>query len=255
MKYRKTRINNQDFVISQREGDSDYHIVAYEFVKKLLLGVSKHSLNFYSSKYDFVDFPFTYRERQLDSLILPCISSLCDGIAIAEYPVRRNCKRIGEELDNTHGRIDYWCIYRGFTFVVEVKHSYDYVHGETNESTTSRWNYMNCTQLQTCKKNVRYYEEKTQGVIRIGLQFITARSSNTSTDICANFKKETKNIFNRLVTDMSKSNPRYNTPDFIGCWQIEDKLAYAEESAVYPGLILVAKFHDFIRHKGVKENS
>lgn len=251
MKYRKTRINNQDFVISQCEGEYDHQIVAYKFVKKLLLGVAKRSLSFYSTKYDFADFPFTYRERQLDSLILPCISSLCDGIAIAEYPVRRNSKRVGEEKHNTHGRIDYWCIYKGFTFVIEVKHSYDYTHEETNESTTSRWDYMNCTQLQTCKKDVKCYEEKTQGVIRIGLQFITARNSNTDADICTNFMKETKNILDRLVADLSKKKPRYNTPDFIGCWQIDEKLAYAEEGIVSPGLILVAKFHDLICHKGV----
>lgn len=253
MKYRKTRINNQDFVISQHEGEYDHHILAYKFVKKILLGISKHSLKFYSTKHDFVDFPFTYRERQLDSLILPCISSLCDGIAIAEYPVRRNCKRLGEEKKNTHGRIDYWCIYKGFTFVIEVKHSYDYVYGETSVSTTSRWDYMNHVQLQTCRKDVRCYEEKTHGVIRIGLQFITACSSaNTDADICNYFKKETKNILDRLVADMSQTRPRSNTPDFVGCWQIEEKLAYAEEGIVSPGLILVAKFHDIIFHKGSK---
>lgn len=252
MKYRKTRINNQDFVISQHEGESEHQIVAYEFVKKLLLGVSQHSLKFYSTKYDFVDFPFTYRERQLDSLILPCISSLCNGIAIAEYPVSRNCKHDDGEKYDTQGRIDYWCIYKGFTFVIEVKHSYDYIHEMTNEPTTRRWNYMNCTQLQTCKKDVRCYEEKTQGVIRIGLQFITAHSSNTDSDICIHFKKETKNILDRLVIDMSKKRPRFNTPDFIGCWQIEEKLAYAEDGNVSPGLILVAKFHDIIYHKGSK---
>ena len=132
MKYRKTRINNQDFVISQHEGESEHQIVAYEFVKKLLLGVSQHFLKFYSTKYDFVDFPFTYRERQLDSLILPCISFLCNGIAIAEYPVSRNCKHDDGEKYDTQGRIDYWCIYKGFTFVIEVKHSYDYIHEMTN---------------------------------------------------------------------------------------------------------------------------
>ena len=252
MKYRKARINNLDFVISQCEWDGDYHLVAYEFVKKLLFGVSKHSLKFYSTKFNFVDFPFTHRERQLDSLILPCISSLCNGIAIAEYPVRRNCKRDEEEKNDTHGRIDYWCIYKGFTLVVEVKHSYDNIHEITNKKTFDRWNYMNCTQLQTCKKDVVCYEEKTRGIIRLGLQFITARSSNTDADICTYFKKETKKIFDRLVTDMSKIKPRYNTPDFIGCWQIEEKLAYAEEGIVSPGLILVAKIHDIIYHKGSK---
>lgn len=252
MKYRKTRINNQDFVISQCEGDCDHQIVAYEFVKKLLLGVSKHSLKFYSTKYNFVDFPFTHRERQLDSLVLPCISSLCDGIAIAEYPVNRNCKYDDGEKYDTQGRIDYWCIYKGFTFVIEVKHSYDYVHGKTNESTTSRWNYMNYIQLQTCKKDVGCYEENTLGVVRIGLQFITARSSNTDAGVCTYFKNEAKNILDRLIIDMSTIKPKYNSPDFIGCWLLEEKLALAVEEYVYPGLILVAKFHDIIYHKGSK---
>lgn len=253
MKYRKTRINNQDFVISQREGHSDYHIVAYEFAKKLLLGVSKHSLKFCSTKYDFVDFPFTYRERQLDSLILPCISSLCDGIAIAEYPVRRKSKRSDERERNTSGRIDYWCIYKGYSIVIEVKHSYDYIFTDTNDDTTRRWDYMNCTQLQTCKKDIHKYRERTRGIIRIGLQFITSRSSSTGAETWAHYKENTKIILERLVTDMGRKKPKYNSPDFIGCWQLEKKLALAVEGSAYLGLILVAKFHDIIYHDGAKQ--
>lgn len=74
------------FVVSQKSSKDDYYMISYEFVKKLFFGVAQRAIVFGHNKYGFVDYPFLYRERQLDSLILPELADLCKGIAFAEYP-------------------------------------------------------------------------------------------------------------------------------------------------------------------------
>lgn len=57
---------------------------------------------------------------------------------------------------------------------------------------------------------------------------------------------------NRLVIDLGKKKPKSTTPNFIGCWMLDDELIDYENEYIYPGLILVAKFHDMIEHDGSK---
>ena len=111
---RNTKIQNLNFVISSCPSDQgeDYNI-AYSFIKEVFCKVCKQSLLFSNSKYDIIEYPFLFRERQLDSVVLPIISSLCKGLVIAEYPIVRDSSIKGFEKKDSKGRIDYWCIYQG----------------------------------------------------------------------------------------------------------------------------------------------
>ena len=99
--------------------------IAYSFIKEMFCKVCKQSLLFSNSKYDIIEYPFLFRERQLDSVVLPIISSLCKGLVIAEYPIVRDSSIKGFEKKDSKGRIDYWCIYKDYSLVIEMKHSYD----------------------------------------------------------------------------------------------------------------------------------
>ena len=95
---RNTKIQNLNFVISSCPSDQgeDYNI-AYSFIKEVFCKVCKQSLLFSNSKYDIIEYPFLFRERQLDSVVLPIISSLCKGLVIAEYPIVRDSSIKGFE--------------------------------------------------------------------------------------------------------------------------------------------------------------
>lgn len=93
MKFRHSIRNSQSFLFSAKESDEAYYDVAYELTKKLFIGMAKHVLAFNSTKYDIYEPPFVFRERQLDTLIMPVLVSLCKGLAFAEYPMTRNSKR------------------------------------------------------------------------------------------------------------------------------------------------------------------
>ena len=175
LKFRHATINAQEFLFSVKENNEEQYLVAYSLVRNLLIGMAKRARVFCSNKYDFADYPFTYRERQLDSILLPELTKLCNGYVFTEYPVIRNCRKKEFEANNSKGRIDYWCIYKGYSFAIELKHSYDnYNTDNTKEETRRRWKTMNAYQLHSIKKGLRSFDEKTKGIIPLALHIITS---------------------------------------------------------------------------------
>ena len=252
LKFRHTTINAQEFLFSIKENNEEPYLVAYSLVRNLLIGMAKRARAFNCNKYEFADYPFTYRERQLDSILLPELSRLCNGYVFTEYPVTRNCRKKEFEADNSKGRIDYWSIYRDYSFAIELKHSYDnYNTDNTKEETRRRWKTMNAYQLHSIKKNLRSFDEKTKGVIPLALHFITSEASKEPTHEQLNeYKSKEREMLARLHDDLKP----IAEPDFISSWEIDRKmyLNYQPEGYSYPGLILVAKFYGLILHDGSK---
>lgn len=164
MKFRHSKIGSQSFLFSSNESMEEYYKVAYELTKKLFVGMSKHALAFNSKKYNFYEPPFLFRERQLDTLIMPVLNSLCKGLAFAEYPMTRNSRMKGLEIEDSQGRIDYWCIYKDYSLVIEVKHSYDNLatSSTNDERLLQRWRTMNIVQLDNIKNEIKHFEERTK---------------------------------------------------------------------------------------------
>lgn len=253
---RKTKIQKLNFVISScpTEPGEDVNI-AYSFIKEMFCRVCKQSLLFSNSKYDIIEYPFLFRERQLDSIVLPIISSLCKGLVIAEYPIVRNSTIKGFEKEDAKGRIDYWCIYKDYSIVIEMKHSYDAFKTDltNDERLIKRWETMTISQLQDVRKNVKYFNEKTNGVIRIGLHFITPYSNcdNNMNDVVY-FESRQKEILKRLARDVSRCKPKTTTPNFLASWVLPDDKKYFEVpyKGTYPGLLLLGKICSSIAHEG-----
>ena len=249
MKFRHSTRDSQIFLFSVKESDKAYYDVAYELTKNLFIGIAKRALVYNSSKYDFYEPPFVFRERQFDSLIMPVLASLCKGLAFAEYPMTRNSRKKGLEIECSQGRIDYWCIYRDYSVVIEVKHSYDnFETSYTNDNRLlDRWRTMNMVQLENVKDDIKHFEEKTKGVIRIGLHFVTSYSStNPSDDIREIYISQEREMLSRLYNDLKK----VATPDFMSVWEFDKDMVYYANNRAYLGLIVMAKFFKDIKHKG-----
>lgn len=251
--FRHATINAQEFLFSLKENNEEPYLVAYSLVRNLLIGMAKRARMFFSNKYDFADYPFTYRERQLDSILLPELSKLCNGYVFTEYPVTRNCKKKEFEATNSKGRIDYWCIYKGYSFAIELKHSYEnYNTDRTKEETRRRWKTMNAYQLHSIKNYLKSFEEKTDGIIPLALHFITSESSKEPTDEQLNeYKSKERGMLIQLHDDLKP----IAEPDFISSWEIDRDMyiSYQPEGYSYPSLILVSKFYDLILHDGSKK--
>ena len=108
---------------------------------------------------------------------------------------------------------------------------------------------MNIVQLENGKDDIKHYEEKTKGVIRLGLHFVTSQSStNPSDDIREIYISQEREMLERLYKDLKTVVP----PDFMSVWELDKDMVYYANDRAYPGLIVMAKFFKDIKHKGSK---
>lgn len=238
----------EEKVVSKRE-DLDF-LVAKDFVENLFFDMAKMSTK-YCNK-EFYDVPYTYRERVLDSVLLPVLSNLCDSRVLVELPVTRECDNRRFHVEKSSGRIDYWCIYKNFSIIIELKHSFDcFTTPDTRERiVTQRWLKMN-EQLESIKDDVNQFTEETKGIIRIGLHIVTSYSDRFhSKALIKEFKEGVNNTFERFSHDLSKPYPSLR-PDLIICWKIPPRIILDErEYQTFAGLWCIAKIYPTIRHKG-----
>lgn len=253
---RHTNIRGLDLIVSSCKDEDESLHVAYDFTKKLFVGICKRCESYDNGKYNVVDFPFAYRERQLDSVVLPQMALMTKGLVITEYPVDRRSKgkRVGDY--DSSGRIDYWCIYKDYSFAIEMKHSYDaFMTPSTKDARLiQRWQEMNVNQLSDIRENIREWGESTKGVIRLGLHFVTPYKEireNPSGDDYDEFKVNQKRILSRLCKDVSRKMPSKTTPDFAASWVMNKRMVIDFDCGeIIPGLMLLAKFFPALKHEG-----
>lgn len=223
--------------------DEAYNI-AKELVEKLFFGMSKLSTKYCNDI--FCDLPFLYSERRLDCVLLPTLSKICNSMVLVELPVNREYSKNQDPNDQSSGRIDYWCIYKEYSFIIELKHSYDcFTTPITRErKILERWLEMN-TQLKSVKYYAKQCEEKTKGVIRLGLHLITSYCDKyPNKELVSCFKESVHITFRRLAKDIPSPKP-----DMMLCWSIPHNIVFSYERT-YPGLWALAKIYPPIHHHG-----
>ena len=237
--------------LMKSENTEEFYTIGKSFIIDLLNGMGKLSIKY--SKHQQIDLPYIYGERQLDSIILPTLSNICNGAVLAELPAKRNCFLKNHEIENSSGRIDYWCIYKDYSIVLEVKHSFDaFLTNKTRErKVIKNWEYMTIEQLQSIKNEVKLFEEHTKGVIRLGLHFITSYSDKKPTkDLIKEYESKLPHILNRLQNDISRCKPSYTNPNLMACWLPPTQIVLNREQT-FPGIILMSKIFKPILHKGI----
>ena len=173
---------------------------------------------------------------------------MCDSLVLTEIPAIR--KRKGDETIHK-GRIDYWCIYKDYSFIIELKHSFDVFTTDKSRvnSLIGRWCKM-INQLQEVKGDVKQFTEKTKGIIRLGMHIISSRLlQEPNRELIQEFRNTIPDTLERFYK-IGKSNKK---PDIIICWKIPKKIVLHEDNDVtIPGLWVLAKYFPPISHKGSK---
>ena len=228
--------------------DNESNSIAKELIENLFFNMAKLSTKYANST--FWDLPYTYSERRLDSVLLPALSKLCDSKVLVEIPTKRQCANRRFKVDESSGRIDYWCIYKNYSFVIELKQSFDcFTTNKTRGAkVTDLWLEMN-KQLQSIEKEIIKYEEATKGVVRIGLHIITSYSDKEPENhLIKLFNDGIEITANRFIKDLSKKYPSLK-PDLLVCWKIPKRIVMVEEQT-YPGLWAVTKIYPAVKHQG-----
>lgn len=225
--------------------------VAAKFVDELFCLIAKYCTLFYKNGnaiYDFEDMPYDSTERRLDAVLLPALFKLCNSVVMTELPTNRKISK-----QEYSGRIDYWCIYEGYSIVIELKQGYDNptTPKTRQNSVLTRWKTM-IEQLESIKEDLQEYGETTHGVIRIGLHVILSVQDIDPTEYKPReFNEEliekTANRFDKHIREFIPNHK----PDLIHCWKIPSRIVETC-SATYPALWCLSKIYPAIKHKRVK---
>ena len=229
---------------SVQSSDSDYATVANEFLIKLFREFALLSIKAYRPRIGAMNMPYMYSERRLDSVVLPALSKLCNGLVLTELPVVR--KKSKRKVKSEHGRVDYWCIFKGYTFVVEMKGSHDRFDCETvrENSVVKRWGKM-IEQLNDIEEECRNREEKTKGMIRLGLHFLSSWANKVvEPRLVDEYRDLCEGNMNVICDEIaSRCKVPNSEPSFAATWIIPDEMVYWD-NATYPGVMLIAKIYE-----------
>lgn len=247
MEIETLRKSNVKLWVSKPAGKEKYYKTGRELVINLLCEMAKLSIKYYEN--DLIDFPYRYGERQLTSLILPALSKISNGAVLSECPIKRNrhSKRNNINLDNATGRLDYWCMYNGVAFAIEVKHSFDAFNTPICKENIDKWNDLNVKQLPSLKEELKRKWEKNT-IIPIGLHFITSYSYSNKPlseeeqrSLINEYKKDVPNLLESLNQDVCQKEPSKTTPDILACWMPTDNMILSDPYLTTPGLIVMGK--------------
>lgn len=237
---------------SARTSNDDYMVVAHKFLQKLMKEFARLAMKCYRPEYEAYNMPFCYSERRLDTVVLPALSNICDGIVLSEMPVQRVERKTGELIGSGLGRADYWCIYDEYTFVIEMKGSKARVgnYKIRKNSVVDRWGKM-INQLETEKDECSNSLEKTKGIIRLGLHFLTSVDFKEPSQ--EKIEKYRRDINKRLDEIYVRLHKEYNStkydPSYIATWMLPDEIALQFSDETDYGVILIAKVFKDIKHK------
>ena len=162
--------SNGDIKIRYSEpiSDDEYMKTAYSFLNKLMKEVARLTMKCFRPDIEADNLPYMHTEMRWDSVVLPALSKICDGLVLTELPVDRKESKADENVHK--GRIDYWCVYGGYSFVIEMKGSRALFIGNRviarESSVIERWGTM-IKQLNGVKEICRDMDEHTKGVIEL----------------------------------------------------------------------------------------
>jgi len=218
--------------------------VANAFYQQLVVQFAKNSAKYI---YGTEEAPFAYRERQLHSILAPAIADLTKGIYLMECPIEREWSIIkNEEWKNSLGWVDYWCRYRNYDFLIELKHNFNsYKKESIRKSIFDNWNYMNDKQLSVMDKEAIRFSEFSKGVILTGIHIITIYECSEESSSIERYE-ELLNIQHNFSNQLK--------PSWSGLWVLHRNLAEQcswkkeKRNEYYPAVLFLVSLKDVINH-------
>jgi len=220
--------------------DSDGARVSRDFLRKLLNNAVKRCTDYYNETGEHI---FTYREKQLHSVICPSIADITPSYMI-EHPLKR--RPSGE--DEISGHVDYWISYRNYSFLMELKHCYFAYRNADNPSQRISYKFNSAmNQLKNIRKDECKNLTINKGLIKIALLFVVfyeGSKDTISTDILGD--RDFKNLFKKLMENVELQN----TSNLRCLWLLNERLIetveYANWSEIYPAVAAIGNISEMI---------
>lgn len=155
-----------------------------KFLTTLLERIIENAIQYYDKTSDSV---FSYRERQLDTVICPAIANQTPAFLV-EHPLKR--KPSGE--DEYSGFVDYWVSFNGISYLIEIKQAYyGYKSGRIRASILGKFSdaidQLKDVRKETCKDLC----QGDKNLFKIALETITFFRSSFEKKELVGYKTET----------------------------------------------------------------
>lgn len=233
MKYSALR-NCGELGIEFSKEDTEGVRVSRDFLENLINQIVRRSVDYYNETGDYV---FSYRERQMHSVVCPSIAAITNAY-LMEHPLKR--KPSGE--DEYSGRVDYWISYRNYAFLMEMKHGYFAYRGASDprQNLNEKFN-LAISQLKSIRKDeCEWLGGGDKNLFKIAFQTITFFSgSKTEISRHDSRNEDLKLSFNALMYN----GGLVNVTNLRALWILDERLVvpmeYANGTEVYPAVAFV----------------
>ena len=223
--------------------------ISKEFLRSLLRQIVIRSTKYHDDAKltgvaDYRDHVFTYRERQLHSVVCPAIASLTSHFLI-ENPLER--KPTGKP--EYSGSVDYWIFYKHFSFLMELKHTY-FGYTRAEHPRTSIAGKLSAALKQLDDIRIEECRNQTfgKGLRKIALEAIVfyrgsrdAKSLTAGIEI-ANFES----LFRKLIEN-AKIGPKIN---LRALWVLDRRLVepfqYGKSYEIYPAVAFIGHLSEIV---------
>jgi len=214
--------------------------ITNEFFSRLIEEFAKQSTLYIRATNEA---PFAFKEKQLHSIVAPALSKYTKAF-LMEPPVNRRWSSISkEDLEDSHGWIDYWCYYRNIVFLIELKHGYlSSISGQVTQNVKDSWEIA-IKQLYVIKEAAKVHAENSNGAFRVALSILPIYEvSNSENPKTINQTDILLNIQNKIEKELKPA------PNWIGLWVLHKDLVgpykYLNSVEYYPGVIFTANISE-----------
>lgn len=223
---------NKKNIFTQVDSDSDNYEIS-EFFENIVVNFQEESLRFFDI-WGF--FPFTYREKQVTSVLAPAIHKLTGNIWL-EQPFKTQKGEIQRFLDIA-------TLHEDNIYLIELKHSWNNKSDNVSQFAEVEWEtsikQINDLKISHVKK---FVNTQDFNVYKIALMIMPTYLKNDSDNtICNMSAKE----YSKLVFDdfMSYKSKEFRA-NYVSTWKIENPKEYEHEYEdnfqIFPFVTFVAK--------------
>jgi len=200
--------------------------------------------------------PFAYRERQLNSVIIPTIDEISDAL-LMEMPVDRKYDKRKDKIDEHLGFIDCWFTKNNQQYVLELKHSFENPFSENITKQTFKEYATGIKQIDSSRRTLKQIEffQQAKGTIPILLHAITLWSTTWEFNTRSNSElKLTTEQYAKIFHESEKLGA--DGPNIIGYWSLNyrDQKKCIDtnlqgKTIFYPGVIFLIKTGELIKNR------
>lgn len=154
--------------------------VSRNFLESIIIKISQNSIE----HIDNVGYPpFIYREKQLHTVLAPAIAELTNNTFLMESPATRNWSARDDKQSDSHGWVDYWCLYKNYDYYIELKHGFISLKGEKLRDCVKQDWLKAFSQLEVLNDEIELQKQfSNKGIFKVILDFLPIYASSGNED-------------------------------------------------------------------------